>query len=135
MKFYTIVRQASVYLCAIIFIAGCSQFFNEPATQLTYTFNYQNPISSGIDKDGLRDAQVFRDGDWWYMTGTSYPHWSRQEDEAKGTLNKGVALYRSKNLTDWQFIRYVVSPVGPHKWYYRRFWAPEIQKIDGKYYA
>lgn len=96
-------------------------------------FTYQNPISSGIDPKGLRDCQVLRDGDWWYMTGTSYPHWSRQETE--GDFNKGVVLYKSKNLTDWEFVKYIVKAGDVDKWYHRRFWAPEIQKIKGKYYA
>jgi beta-xylosidase len=96
-------------------------------------FEYQNPIKSGIDQNGLRDCQVLRDGDWWYLTGTSYPHWSRQETDDE--LNNGVVLYKSKNLLNWQFVKYIVKRPGPDKWYYRRFWAPEIQKINDKYYA
>ena len=94
------------------------------------SFTYQNPIKSGIDSNGLRDCQVLRDGPWWYMTGTSYPHWARQESDEN--LNKGVVLYRSKNLTDWSFVKWVVERGDSTKWYYRRFWAPEIQKIKGK---
>lgn len=96
-------------------------------------FSYTNPISNGIDTNGLRDCQVIKDGGWWYLTGTSYPHWEREE--ANGNLNKGVVLYRSKNLTDWEFVKYIVERGDSSKWYYRRFWAPEIQKIKGKYYA
>lgn len=96
-------------------------------------FVYKNPITSGINPNGLRDCQVLRDGDWWYMTGTSYPHWSRQETD--GNLNKGVVLYKSKNLTNWEFVKYIVEAGGRDKWYHRRFWAPEIQKINSKYYA
>ena len=109
---------------------------DKPSTEKSNSenaFSYTNPIKSGIDPNGLRDCQVLRDGDWWYMTGTSYPHWPRQE--ADGNLNKGVVLYRSKNLTDWEFIKYIVERGDSTKWYYRRFWAPEIQKIKGKYYA
>ncbi|KJF45309.1 glycoside hydrolase family 43 protein [Draconibacterium sediminis] len=97
------------------------------------TFEYQNPISNGIDEHGLRDCQVIRDGNWWYLTGTSYPHWSRQETD--GNLNKGVVLYKSQDLSNWQFVDYIVKRPGIDKWYYNRFWAPEIQKIGGKYYA
>lgn len=96
-------------------------------------FNYINPISNGIDANGIRDCQVFRDGNWWYMTGTSYPHWEREE--ANSNLNKGVVLYRSENLNQWEFVKYIVERGDSTKWYYRRFWAPEIQKIKGKYYA
>lgn len=97
------------------------------------TFTYQNPISNGIDENGLRDCQVLRDGDWWYLTGTSYPHWSRQETD--GHLNKGVVLYKSKDMLKWQFVDYIVKRSAIDKWYHRRFWAPEIHKIGEKYYA
>ncbi|WNJ19136.1 family 43 glycosylhydrolase [Pontibacter sp. G13] len=96
-------------------------------------FEYQNPISAGIDPNGLRDCQVIRDGDWWYLTGTSFPHWSRQETDS--LLNPGVALYRSKDLLHWEFRSYIIERPEIDKWYYRRFWAPEIQQIGGKYYA
>lgn len=114
-------------IMAALFI-GC----NTPKSTDNY-FDYQNPISAGIDSNGLRDCQVLRDGDLWYLTGTSYPHWSRQETE--GQFNKGVALYKSKNLLDWEFVDYIVKAGGINKWYHRRFWAPEIQKIKGKYYT
>jgi beta-xylosidase len=96
-------------------------------------FRYTNPICNGIDTNGIRDCQVLKDGDWWYMTGTSYPHWEREE--TNGKLNKGVVLYRSKNILDWEFVKYIIERGDSSKWYYRRFWAPEIQKIKGKYYA
>ena len=96
-------------------------------------FTYQNPIKSGIDAHGLRDCQVIRDGEWWFMTGTSHPHWDRQEKD--GNLNKGVALYKSKDLNNWEFVDYIVKAGDHTKWYHRRFWAPEIQKIQGKYYV
>ncbi|WP_262249781.1 glycoside hydrolase family 43 protein [Parapedobacter soli] len=96
-------------------------------------FQYQNPISSGIDKHGLRDCQIVKDGDYWYMTGTAYPHWERQETD--GNYNRGVPLYRSKDILNWEFVKYIVEAGGPDTWYHRRFWAPEIHKIGKKYYA
>lgn len=96
-------------------------------------FQYQNPIKSGIDENGLRDCQILKDGDYWYMTGTSHPHWNRQEKD--GNYNKGVALYRSKDINNWEFLEYIVKDGGVDKWYHLRFWAPEIQKIGNKYYA
>lgn len=97
------------------------------------TFEYTNPISEGIDPNGLRDCQVLRDGDWWYLTGTAHPHWPRQETE--GVLNPGVPLYKSKDLLTWEFVSHIVERPDSTKWYHRRFWAPEIQVINGKYYA
>lgn len=119
-------------LLLILLVLSCQTTPHNKQTTKQF-FEYQNPISKGIDSKGLRDCQVLRDGDWWYMTGTSYPHWSRQE--TKGDLNKGVVLYRSKDLLEWEFIDFIVKTGGIDKWYHRRFWAPEIQKIRGKYYA
>lgn len=98
------------------------------------TFEYQNPITSGIDTLGIRDCHVFHDGDSWYMTGTAYPFWRRQEEGGK-PLNAGVPLYRSDDLLHWQFIDYIVRRPSADKWYYRNFWAPEIRHIKGKYYC
>lgn len=92
-------------------------------------FSWQNPIKSGIDKGGLRDCQIIFDNGKWYMTGTSAPHWG------DGTGNPGVVLYESDNLTNWIKIDTIVKNPGKAKWYYQRFWAPEIAKINGKYYC
>ena len=126
-------KQYSIYLSLIVSVFGCKEKPKAEAKTDEVYFTYQNPISEGIDSNGLRDCQVLRDGNWWYMTGTSHPHWPRQETD--GNYNKGVVLYRSKNLTSWEFVDYIVEAGGPDKWYHRRFWAPEIQKINGKYYA
>lgn len=115
-------------LPVILLLVGCGT-----KNQKKVVFQYQNPIKSGIDENGLRDCQILRDGDYWYMTGTSYPHWSRQEKN--GNYNKGVVLYRSKDINNWEFVKYIVQAGDVDKWYHRRFWAPEIQKIGDKYYA
>jgi beta-xylosidase len=112
---------------------ACNEIKSQKLPDDKGVFKYMNPISKGIDTKGLRDCQVFRDGNYWYMTGTSYPHWGRQE--TNGQLNKGVVLYKSKDLINWEYVNYVVKAGDKSKWYHLRFWAPEIQKIQGKYYA
>jgi len=72
-------------------IAGCQT--QQSSENTAEVFRYQNPITSGIDPDGLRDCHIFRDNNKWYMVGTVAPHW-------KGP-NPGVRLYSSDNLTDW----------------------------------
>lgn len=98
-------------------------------------FTYQNPIGDGLDPHGVRDCQVFRDGDKWFMTATVWPHWPRQE--TFGIYNPGVVLYSSDNLTKWKFEKVLVPAPAPdsRKWYQRRFWAPEVHQLGGKYYA
>ncbi|QGY47516.1 family 43 glycosylhydrolase [Maribellus comscasis] len=116
-------------LLTIIFLA----FLFACGHEKLQTFSYQNPISKGIDEKGLRDCQVLKEGDWWYLTGTAWPHWAREEKN--GNLNQGVPLYKSKDLKQWQFIKYIVLRPDSNSWYYRRFWAPEVHKINEKYYA
>ncbi len=96
-------------------------------------FRYQNPISEGLDPHGVRDCQVFRDGARWYLTATVWPHWPRQE--VFGITNPGVVLYSSEDLLKWKFEKVIVRAPGPDKWYHLRFWAPEIHRLKGKYYA
>ncbi len=99
---------------------------------LAKTFTYQNPITQGLAPAGVRDCHVFRDGNKWYMTNTAWPHWKREEKF--GLTNPGVVLYSSDDLLNWKFEKTLVRP-NFDRWYAERFWAPEIQRIGGKYYA
>ena len=114
-----------VFICCVIF--STFPIF----AQINNVFTYQNPISEGIDPNGLRDCQIIRDNNYWYLTGTAYPHWPEQSKEASYS---GAPLYRSTDLLKWEFVSFIVSP-DKTKWYFERFWAPEIQIIDGKYYC
>jgi beta-xylosidase len=96
----------------------------------SHSFTYQNPITSGISRHGLRDCQVFRDGEFWYLTGTGAPF-----GLGSGQLSKGIPLYKSKNLIYWTFVNIIVKRPEKSAWYYEKFWAPEIHHIKGKYYA
>lgn len=127
--------------CHILAALLCILFHLLPATLQSTTpstFTYQNPIRSGIDPRGLRDCQIFRDRDpvtntdKWYLTGTAHPVWPREDKF--GLLNPGVVLYSSDDLLHWKFERVLVRP-HPDKWYFQRFWAPEIHRIDNKYYV
>ncbi|MFC1652999.1 family 43 glycosylhydrolase [Planctomycetota bacterium] len=90
-------------------------------------FRYQNPITQGI-MGGIRDAQIFEDNGKYYLIGTAPPFWEGE--------SPGVRLYMSDNLLDWTFIGLLIDRdlLDPSVWYYDRFWAPEIAKINGKYY-
>ena len=95
-------------------------------------FVYRNPITEGLDPRGLRDCQVFRDDGKWYLTGTAFPVWPRED--TFGQLNPGVVLYSSEDLTHWTFAQVLVRP-NAEKWNFQRFWAPEVHPFGGKYYA
>lgn len=91
------------------------------------SFTYTNPISSGID-GGIRDAQIFVEGDFYYLIGTSPPFW--------GGPNPGVRIFSSKDILNWKFEKLLISrsDMDSSVWHFDRFWAPEIHKINSKYY-
>ena len=119
-----------IFSACILFHSGSALAQNiHHSSSDQHTFSWQNPIKKGIDKGGLRDCQIILDNGKWYMTGTSAPHWG----DGKG--NPGVVLYSSDNLTEWVKVDTIVKNPGESKWYYQRFWAPEIAKINDKYYC
>lgn len=60
------------------------------------------------------------------MTGTGEPFDAREG-------NPGIRLWSSPDLKSWKS-EGVILPRVPGTWYQRRFWAPEIHFIDGKYW-
>lgn len=90
-------------------------------------FTYQNPIISN-DLNNIRDPFIIREKDGYYLTGTSAPFWEGE--------NFGVKLWQSKNLLDWKYLGLIIDRmyIPENAWYKERFWAPEIAKINGKYY-
>lgn len=109
------------FICCLCLLAlcGCSNM---------KTFVYQNPITDGIEKGGLRDCQVIRDNGKWYLTGTCSP--------VHVGANPGVKLYKSDDLNHWTFDKLLIdrTKLDSSYWYIDRFWAPEIHVINGKYY-
>jgi xylan 1,4-beta-xylosidase len=91
------------------------------------TFRYTNPIT--LDPaQSMRDHQILKIGDVWYMTGTTLPVW-------KGA-NPGVRLFRSHDLLNWTFVDWLIdaSHLPRDCWYLGRFWAPEIHHAHGRYF-
>jgi beta-xylosidase len=114
-------------------IIGCKTVTN-PTTQLTSQskeFEYQNPIRNGID-NGMRDCQIIEDNGKYYLTGTSAPFFGYRT----GQPNPGVKIYSSHDLLNWKYEKLLIdrSKLDSTVWYLDRFWAPEIHKVNGKYY-
>lgn len=86
-------------------------------------FEYQNPIAT----EPMRDPQISRFGDTYWMTATS---WSFFEQQGQ---NPGVKIWSSKDLKRWDFRTMAVLP-NFSGWDVARFWAPELHFINGKYW-
>jgi xylan 1,4-beta-xylosidase len=87
----------------------------------------------------LRDPAILREGDTYYLTFTSFPFThsdSRKADKPDYNSPPGIMLYSSPDLQSWKFEKWLVkSSELPHDCPYKhRFWAPEIHKLDGKFY-
>ncbi len=89
--------------------------------------HYTNPITHNPAMS-MRDHQILKVGDIWYMTGTSAPYW-------KGP-NPGVRLFSSRNLLDWNFETWLIEAGKlPDDCFYKgRFWAPEIHRAHDRFW-
>lgn len=71
----------------------------------------------------LADPAVFVDDGVFYLLATGGAQDGRK-----------LPIYRSANLTDWEFQGGAVSPGPKGAWNRRNFWAPELFRLDGRYY-
>jgi len=91
-------------------------------------FRYCNPIRSEA-VGSIRDPQIIKVDDRYYLTGTCYPFWP-------GTINPGVKLWSSRDLLNWEFEGLLIDrrELPEDAWYRDRFWASEIHQTNGKFY-
>lgn len=94
----------------------------------TQNFTYQNPNT----ELKMRDTQIIpnEDDGKFYAVGTY--HWGEKDSVG----NAGFPLYVSDNLKDWKLKTWIMkqSEIPSKDWYRSLFWAPEIHKINGKWY-
>ena len=98
----------------------------ESASQIQ-SFRYTNPITRDPSQS-MRDHIILKEGNRWYMTGTSQPIWDGP--------NPGVRLMVSDDLLHWRDAAWLIdaSKLPDDCPYKGRFYAPEIRKINGKFY-
>lgn len=106
-----------IFFLAIFFSISFS--FLSAKCNKTDELTYTNPI---INKY-LADPNIMYDNGYYYLFATG---------EAQD--GRFVPIYRSKNLSTWEFVRGAVSGGGKTDWNYKHFWAPEVLKINGKFY-
>jgi arabinan endo-1,5-alpha-L-arabinosidase len=84
---------------------------------------YKNPVFEPI----LADPTVVKaDDGWFYAYGT-------MDDWGDGKGSHMVPVVRSKDLVQWTFVKdaFVTKPAWKEK---GGIWAPDVVKVDGKYY-
>ncbi len=112
--------------------------------QNSVMFTYQNPLpftyeSNNATRREVRDPAIIREGDTYYATFTMWPFANREDKRMNLPDNgssPGIALYSSKDLKEWKLENWLVksSELPENSPYKHRFWAPEIHKINGKFY-
>jgi beta-xylosidase len=80
---------------------------------------YTNPI---INK-GLADPFIIYDTGYYYLFATG-----------KANDERFIPIYKSKDLTQWEFVRGAVSQGSGTDWNFRNFWAPEVIKLNKNFY-
>ncbi|MCX6939088.1 MAG: family 43 glycosylhydrolase [Verrucomicrobia bacterium] len=134
----TITSIRTAFSFALV-LASCA------SAQLPSPKAYPNPLpfsyTEGQSKEQreVRDPCIIREGDTYYLIFTMHP-FSNRDPEKLDRPNQGgspgIALYSSKDLTSWTFENWLVksSDLPENSPYKNRFWAPEIHKINGKFY-
>ncbi len=133
---------AALLAISIIF-CGCDTPKNDGLP-----FTYRNPLPFSYTYfDGnedrtiteLRDPCIMREGDTYYLVFTHFPfthHTSRRDDRPDLNSSPGIRLFSSKDLKNWKFENWIVksSELPDDCPYKHRFWAPELRKMNGRYY-
>jgi hypothetical protein len=108
-------------------------------------FSWTNPLpfsyaeGQSAARTEVRDPCIIREDGQYWLVFTMYPFRNREEkhlEEPNQGGSPGIALYRSPDLKAWTFDRWLVKADElpedcPYK---NRFWAPEIHKINGRFY-
>lgn len=90
---------------------------NKQGTNSTVTVEYSNPLPVKYGDPFILKAS---DGKY-YMYGTD------------GSV-PGFKVYKSDNLTDWEYVTMAYEGAKENSWTKDCYWAPEVYERDGKYY-
>ncbi|WP_186755456.1 glycoside hydrolase family 43 protein [Echinicola salinicaeni] len=114
--------KLGLFLSVVICFSACSTKTNntteKPDKDKTAQSTYSNPLDVEFG-----DPYILNDGDGkYYMYGTG------------GGAKDGFAAYSSDDLVNWEFEGQVYRGNTDESWASKFFWAPEVYKMDGKYY-
>lgn len=104
-----------------------------------FYYLYSTKLGSSEVIRELRDPAIIREGDVYYLIFTHYPfthHTSKDADKPDMNSSPGIRIYSTKDFIDFKSEGWLVksSELPDNCPYKHRFWAPEIHKINNKYY-
>lgn len=112
-------------------------------------FRWKNPVrfagAAGVYRDEVRDPCIIKEGSTYYLIHTMFPFThSDSRDSTRPDYNSspGIRLYQSADLKNWTVAPTAIadgwlvksSMLADSLPYKHRFWAPEIHKIDNRFY-
>lgn len=116
-------RKVTLYFVLLLF-----GLFFYSCKEKVYDFTYTNPNDQVV----MRDTHIIpnEDDGKFYAIGTYY--WGGADADG----DAGFRLYISENMKDWEPGPWIMkqSEIPEETWYRELFWAPEIHKINGKWY-
>ena len=133
-----------ITLLMVFFGAGIASA--QPASEKDFRWskplNFSYPYVEGANERAIsevRDPAIIREGDTYYLTFTHFPFThsaSRDASKPDNNSSPGIRLYASKDLKQWTFENWLVksSDLPDDCPYKHRFWAPEIHKINGRFF-
>jgi Glycosyl hydrolases family 43 len=90
--------------------------------------SWENPIRNGLGSYGQKDFHIYYENNKYYLTATEYTNtvWPK----------RGVVLYSSNDLVNWQEEKFLLrrNTVPDTAWYKDVWAAPELHKIQNKYF-
>jgi beta-xylosidase len=108
----------SIVLISVVGLKLIAQH-TEDGKQGSHAITYTNPIINSY----LADPNILFENGYYYFFAT-------------GKANDGnyIPIYKSENLSKWEFVRGAVKGGDRTDWNHKHFWAPEVVKINGKFY-
>ena len=135
------IREARFYSAALS-NAQVAALHTADEARLPNTFTWANPLyyqGSGPGAD-IHDPDILKDNGVYYCVATLAPF--RNYTDRNPTLPDygsapGIALSASRDLKAWQFKGWILksSALPADCPYKHQFWAPELHKINGRYYV
>src|SRR3954466_7704547 len=109
-------RVWASFIVLVIASAALAETSSTPATPATRPATYTNPLPV---PERIADPFVFREGDTYYLYGTS--------------AREGIRVWTSRDLVNWQPGGHAFRRTD-ESWGRVNFWAPELFKHRDKYY-
>lgn len=132
-------KKIIALLFAVLLLATTAPFVQAEEFQWQNPLDFEYTEGQTAPRTEVRDPCIIREGDRYYMVFTMWPFRNREENllsEPNQGGSPGIAIYSSPDLKQWTFESWLVKADAlpedcPYK---NRFWAPEIHKINGKFY-